>query len=102
MNFRKICSELFKTNFIFRSISQISIKPETRIQDILRQHFPKATEIEVKDISGGCGAMFEIYVQTIEFTGLNTLKQHIMVNKALNQQIKDMHGIRIYTSLPQK
>ncbi|CAG2180125.1 unnamed protein product [Oppiella nova] len=100
MSFKNFYSKLLKMNFIFRSVSQVTTKPETRISDILRQEFPKATEIVVNDISGGCGAMFEIHIQTSEFTGLNTVRQHLKVNHALKNEIKDMHGIRIYTSLP--
>ena len=66
----------------FRAISQkITLNPETKITEILRREFPKAAEIKVMDISGGCGAMFEIHVQSIEFEGMNRVKQHMTVNK---------------------
>ena len=44
--------------------------------------------------------MYEIYVETSEFQGLNTVKQHRLVTEALKTQIKEMHGLRIHTRLP--
>ncbi|CAG2118527.1 unnamed protein product [Medioppia subpectinata] len=98
MSFKSLYSKLWRNSYhVFRSVSQITTKPETRISDILRREFPKATEIVVNDISGGCGAMFEIHLKAEEFNGLNTVKQHMKVNDVLKNEIKDMHGIRIYT-----
>ncbi len=51
-------------------------------------------------LPGGCGAMYEIYVETMDFKGLNTVKQHRLVTEALKAEIKDMHGVRIHTKLP--
>jgi len=53
---------------------------EVRLQDILKKQFPQANNIQVIDISGGCGAMFEIHIETNEFNGLNKVKQHMIVN----------------------
>ncbi|XP_003702388.1 bolA-like protein 3 isoform X1 [Megachile rotundata] len=74
---------------------------EQKMISILKNKFPNAKLIEVNDVSGGCGAMFEINVVAAEFKGLNTIKQHRMINEALKKEIKDMHGIRIYTSVPE-
>lgn len=74
---------------------------EQKMITILRDKFPKAKLIEVNDMSGGCGAMFEINVIAPEFKGLNTIKQHRLINEALKDEIKDMHGVRIYTSVPE-
>ncbi|XP_011296146.1 bolA-like protein 3 [Musca domestica] len=76
-----------------------STDAEKTIQQALANRFPKAT-IEVKDVSGGCGAMFEVFVETKEFAGLNTLKQHKLVTNTLKDQIKEMHGVRIHTAVP--
>lgn len=51
----------------------------------------------MKDISGGCGAMYEIMVESSEFQGMSRVKQHQMVVDTLKQEIKDMHGVRIDT-----
>ncbi|XP_031829201.1 bolA-like protein 3 [Nomia melanderi] len=101
---------LFMSNF--RNISLLSRvwngpngtlagkQAEEKMIELLRNKFPKAQLIEVNDVSGGCGAMFEISVIAPEFEGLNTVKQHRMINEVLKEEIKDMHGIRIYTSIP--
>lgn len=44
--------------------------------------------------------MYEIFVETIDFKGLNTVKQHRLVTEALKKEIQDMHGVRIHTKLP--
>lgn len=54
------------------------------------------------DISGGCGAMYEISVESKEFVGLSRVKQHRMITDTLKNEIKDMHGLRIQTSIPDK
>lgn len=77
-----------------------STKLEAKLKNILKEKFPKARTIDVADISGGCGAMFEISVTAPDFKGLTMVKQHRMVNEALKEQIKDMHGLRIHTSVP--
>lgn len=59
----------------------------------------QAEKIEVEDVSGGCGAMFEVYVKDAEFKGLNTVKQHRIVTATLQEEIKNMHGIRIHTEV---
>ncbi|KAL7298289.1 bolA-like protein 3 [Trichogramma pretiosum] len=73
---------------------------EDKMMTILREKFPKAEIIQVQDVSGGCGAMFEISVIAPEFKGLNTVKQHRLINEVLKEEIKGMHGIRIHTSVP--
>jgi len=66
----------------------------------LRSTFPDASQIHVEDISGGCGAMYQIYVEDNKFNGLSKVKQHQLVNEALKDEIKSMHGIRISTAVP--
>lgn len=56
--------------------------------------------MSVVDISGGCGAMYEIVVESNEFKGLSIVKQHRMITDTLKTEIKDMHGLRIHTSIP--
>uniref|UniRef100_A0A8D8T8S7 BolA-like protein 3 n=1 Tax=Cacopsylla melanoneura TaxID=428564 RepID=A0A8D8T8S7_9HEMI len=70
---------------------------ESSLKSVLQREFPKAKTIEVQDVSGGCGAMFEILVVSPDFKGLSTVKQHMMINKALKAEIKEMHGLRIHT-----
>ncbi len=42
---------------------------------LIRSKFPGATDVAVVDVSGGCGAMYEVYVEAAEFKGLRTLKE---------------------------
>ncbi len=71
---------------------------EARLISLLRDRFPTATDIAVADVSGGCGAMYEVYVESPEFKGVRVVKQHQMITDALKAEIKDMHGLRISTA----
>ena len=73
---------------------------EDRIKSILQQNFSPNSTIEVNDISGGCGDMYEIYVESEDFIGKRTIKQHKLVTETLKDEIKNMHGLRIFTSVP--
>lgn len=73
---------------------------EEQMKDILSKRFPNAVAIKVDDISGGCGAMYEIYVETGEFKGLSVVKQHRTVYDALKDQIKHIHGLQLVTKAP--
>lgn len=71
---------------------------EEKLKTILQKSFPNAKVIEVVDISGGCGAMYDITVLAPELKGLSIVKQHRMINEVLKEEIKDMHGLRINTT----
>ncbi|XP_042271971.1 bolA-like protein 3 [Thunnus albacares] len=73
---------------------------EDRIAKILREKFPLASSLKVVDISGGCGAMYEIHIESSEFKGKRTVQQHQLVNQALKDEIQGMHGLRIFTDVP--
>ncbi|XP_040001311.1 bolA-like protein 3 [Xiphias gladius] len=73
---------------------------EVRIAEVLKQKFPLASSLKVVDISGGCGAMYEIHIESSEFKGKRTVQQHQLVNQALKDEIQGMHGLRIFTDVP--
>lgn len=74
---------------------------EAKLIGLLRARFPNAKHIDVVDISGGCGAMYTVYVETSEFRNMRTVRQHQMVNDVLLAEIKNnMHGLRIQTAVP--
>ncbi|XP_003229575.4 bolA-like protein 3 [Anolis carolinensis] len=75
---------------------------EVRVAEILKEKFPQAAAIKVVDISGGCGAMYEIHIESEDFKEKRTVQQHQMVNEALSEEIKSMHGLRIFTSVPKQ
>jgi stress-induced morphogen len=72
---------------------------ELKVTQVLKEKFPRATALQVTDISGGCGAMYEIRIES-EFKEKRTVQQHQMVNQVLKEEIKGMHGLRIFTSVP--
>ncbi|KAI0228622.1 BolA-like protein 3 [Lamellibrachia satsuma] len=61
--------------------TQQQTEGEQRIQSLLKAKFPKATDVQVADISGGCGSMYEILLESEEFKGHRTIAQHRMVNE---------------------
>ncbi|CAG5122136.1 unnamed protein product [Candidula unifasciata] len=75
---------------------------EQKIIAKLRESFPDASDIQVSDISGGCGAMYQISIEAPAFTGLKTVQQHRLVNEALANEIKSMHGLQLNTKAPDK
>ncbi|EAA13135.3 bolA-like protein 3 isoform X1 [Anopheles arabiensis] len=79
--------------------SQLMKNSEATLRKTLEAKFPQAKNIVVSDISGGCGSMYEIYVESKEFKGLSTVKQHRLITETLKSEIKDMHGLRIHTSI---
>ncbi|KAF9406069.1 hypothetical protein BGZ94_003257 [Podila epigama] len=55
------------------------------------------SKLVVEDISGGCGSMYQVEVVSPSFKDLSMVKQHRLVNEALKEEIKGMHGIRLTT-----
>ncbi|XP_059393700.1 bolA-like protein 3 [Carassius carassius] len=88
-------------NLTARSSSSLT-DGETRITQVLKEKFPQASSLKVVDISGGCGAMYEIHIESDEFRGKRIVQQHQLVNQALKDEIKAMHGLRIFTDVPRK
>ncbi|KAG7283717.1 hypothetical protein CRUP_034341 [Coryphaenoides rupestris] len=74
---------------------------EARISRVLKEKFPLASSLKVVDISGGCGAMYEVHIESNEFKGKRIIQQHQLVNQALKNEIEGMHGLRIFTDVPQ-
>ena len=75
---------------------------EARLIETLQTKFPGATDIQVVDVSGGCGSMYEVFVEASEFHGLRIVQQHKLVTEALKEEIKAMHGLRISTAAVKK
>lgn len=76
---------------------KISLANKKIFEESLVNLLPEASSIEVKDVSGGSGAIYEIYVESPQFLGLSILDQHRAVVNALGEQIKLVHGVRIVT-----
>lgn len=54
-------------------------------------------KLEVQDISGGCGSMYAIEIESPKFKGLTVIKQHKMVNEVLKDEIQSWHGVQLRT-----
>lgn len=61
-----------------------------------------ATSVNVEDISGGCGSMYSVAVESPKFAGVRLVKQHKMVKDALKEDIADMHALTVKTSTPKE
>lgn len=59
------------------------------------------TSLKVEDLSSGCGSFFKVSVESAAFSGKPLLEQHRMVNEALKEELNELHGITIVTSVPQ-
>ena len=64
-----------------RSNSSGNNANDQQIRVVLEKSFPEASEIIVNDISGGCGAMFEVSVISSSFNGMAKVKQHLAVSQ---------------------
>eukprot|EP00123_Amoebidium_parasiticum_P001097 comp12102_c0_seq1/m.6836 comp12102_c0_seq1/g.6836 ORF comp12102_c0_seq1/g.6836 comp12102_c0_seq1/m.6836 type:complete len:114 (-) comp12102_c0_seq1:80-421(-) len=97
--------QLFKQSMLLPSRQFQSTAPlrlsagEQQIYDRLKKELDP-TEIQVADISGGCGASYHVYVASPKFKGLSMLKQHQLVNTVLKEELKSMHALRIETGVP--
>lgn len=69
---------------------------EKKIYDILESHFAPKT-LDVRDVSGGCGSMFAITVESNQFKGIPMVKQHRLVNEVLKDEIAKWHGLQLST-----
>jgi stress-induced morphogen len=52
---------------------------------------------QVQDISGGCGSMYAIEIESPRFQGLTVIKQHKLVNQVLKEEIAQWHGVQLRT-----
>lgn len=60
------------------------------------------SHVEVTDISGGCGASFEVVLVSAKFDGVALLQRHRMVNTALADAGvgKELHAVTIKAMTP--
>ncbi|KAF8459491.1 bola protein [Terfezia claveryi] len=52
----------------------------------------KVAHVEVQDMSGGCGQIFEAVIVSPEFKGKTTLARHRLVNNELKEEIAKVHA----------
>ncbi|QPG73549.1 hypothetical protein FOA43_000861 [Brettanomyces nanus] len=60
----------------------------------------QANEVEVQDMSGGCGQAFAVIIVSDIFKGKNKLTRHRMVNNALSEEISQIHAFtqKVFTT----
>ncbi|KAH8635205.1 bola-like protein [Alternaria alternata] len=51
-----------------------------------------ATYVEIEDLSGGCGQMYEAIIVSPQFTKKTTLARHRLVNSTLKEEIAAIHA----------
>ncbi|KAJ4312593.1 hypothetical protein N0V94_007365 [Neodidymelliopsis sp. IMI 364377] len=51
-----------------------------------------ATWVEIEDMSGGCGQMYEAIIVSPQFTKKTTLARHRLVNGVLKEEIAAIHA----------
>ena len=70
----------------------------SRLEELLRNAFPEATELNVVDRTG-TGDHFHVTVKSARFEELSLLEQHRLVNQALAEPLADgtIHELRIAT-----
>eukprot|EP01117_Protostelium_nocturnum_P006311 TRINITY_DN2276_c4_g1_i1.p1 TRINITY_DN2276_c4_g1~~TRINITY_DN2276_c4_g1_i1.p1 ORF type:complete len:141 (+),score=30.20 TRINITY_DN2276_c4_g1_i1:131-553(+) len=59
-------------------------------------------QVDVMDVSGGCGASFRVEVTSPLFQGKKLLEQHKMIYEILSGEVKEMHALTIHTKAPKK
>lgn len=62
-----------------------------QLSQIIRDRL-SAQEVEVQDMSGGCGQAFAVIIVSDIFMGKNKLARHRMVNAALKEEIAQIHA----------
>ncbi|KAK8206925.1 hypothetical protein M8818_004760 [Zalaria obscura] len=63
--------------------------------DTLREtliHKLEATHVDIVDLSGGCGQMFEAIIVSPAFAKKTTLMRHRLVNNTLKEEIAAIHA----------
>ncbi|GAB7341243.1 hypothetical protein MBLNU457_7520t1 [Dothideomycetes sp. NU457] len=72
--------------------NQISsgVTPNT-LKETLTQKL-EATHVDIEDLSGGCGQMFEATIVSPQFAKKTTLMRHRLVNNTLKEEIAAIHA----------
>ncbi|KAH7100605.1 bola protein [Auriculariales sp. MPI-PUGE-AT-0066] len=69
---------------------------EQKIEDKLRTRFAPSN-VQVQDISGGCGTFYAISITSSAFKDLSIVQQHRLVNETLKEDIAGIHGLQLKT-----
>ncbi|KAJ7774214.1 bola protein [Mycena maculata] len=53
------------------------------------------SQLEIKDVSGGCGTFFAITIASEAFQGISMVKQHKLVTQTIKEEIEGIHGLQV-------
>lgn len=70
---------------------------ELYLMNKLRERIPNVAEVDVVDISHGCGDMYRVFVASGDFKGKTLVQQHRQIQQALKEEVKNWHGLTIET-----
>ncbi|KAF7353053.1 Bola-like protein [Mycena venus] len=56
------------------------------------------SQLQIVDVSGGCGTFFAITIASEAFKGMPMVKQHQLVTRTIKEEIEEIHGLQIKTS----
>ncbi|KAG7879305.1 hypothetical protein KL905_003296 [Ogataea polymorpha] len=94
--FRSLARKLPRARLGRRFVSSEMDEYESMIYKKLAQEL-EPSNLSVRDISGGCGSMFAINIESPKFKGLPMIKQHRLVNELLKDEIAKWHGLQLKT-----
>lgn len=101
MTLRHIANRVWSKRPLFRAYQTRKLSPGEQLIHSKLEKELNPESLDVADISGGCGSMFQIQVTSAEFEGLSTIQQHRLVNEILKDEVKQMHGLTLRTFKPQ-
>ena len=58
--------------------------------------------LNLRDVSGGCGAQFSLVIVADAFEGVPLVRQQRLVNEALKGYLNTVHSLTMQTSAPSK
>jgi acid stress-induced BolA-like protein IbaG/YrbA len=58
------------------------------------------SSVDIRDVSGGCGAQFSLLVVSAAFESVSRVQQQRMVNEALEPHVGNVHSISMATLTP--
>ncbi|WFD31239.1 hypothetical protein MSPP1_002273 [Malassezia sp. CBS 17886] len=84
----------FGTTPVVRAEADSPAAKKDKIVSILTEKF-QPNELQVEDISGGCGSFFAIMIKSQAFEGRKTIQAHRMVNQEIKDVIEGIHGLQV-------
>ncbi|KAL3270979.1 hypothetical protein HHI36_021482 [Cryptolaemus montrouzieri] len=93
------CSSPFKYTIKHFTVNMSAVVTEEQIKNKLLKEL-RATHVEVKDESDGCGGKFSCVVVADKFEGKPLLQRHRLVNNILIEELKSIHAFSQKTYTP--